>query len=168
MRFLFGCIFTVLLICAVVVGVAKLGLYPVNADADPSWLERRLSHWAVDGYVPSQAKMLSENPLKPTESVLMEGMKAFKSNCAGCHGSPADKEGHFGKAFFPKAPQFGNEGLDDDPREIFWITKHGIRMTGMPAFGSMLKDDEMWKIVTFIGNVPKLPANVQNEWIKKE
>ena len=86
MRFLLGCLFTVFLICAVVAGVAKFGLYPVNADADPSWLERRLSHWAVDGYVESQAKMLPENPLKPTEAILMEGMKAFKSNCAGCHG----------------------------------------------------------------------------------
>ena len=33
-------------------------------------------------------------------------------------------------------------GKDDPPAKVFWTVKNGIRMTGMPAFGGHMKDDE--------------------------
>lgn len=166
MRFIFGFIFALILCAVAGFGALYLGLCPVNADAEPHWLETKIAHFALDSYVSKQAKELPQNPLKPTADVLIQGMKIFKNNCAGCHGSPADKEGAFGKAFYPKAPQFWRNGLNDDPREIFWITKHGIRMSGMPSMKDSLKDEDIWKVVTFMGAIPKLPLAVKAEWQK--
>lgn len=166
MRFIFGFIFAFVLCGVIGFGTLYFGLCPVNADADPSWIENKFAHFVLDGYVSKQAKDLPQNAFKPTADVLMQGMKIFKSNCAGCHGSPTDKEGAFGKAFYPKAPQFWKEGLDDDPRELFWITKHGIRMSGMPSMKGLMKDEDIWKVVTFIGAISKLPQAVKVEWQK--
>jgi mono/diheme cytochrome c family protein len=162
--FLLGCLFTV---CCFFVGawaILKLGVYPINADAEAFWLEKKVAKMAIHSHLNKQTKDL-KNPFSATPEVLNEGMKSFKSNCAGCHGSPTHVDATFADSLFPKAPQFGHKGLNDSSAEIFWLTKHGIRMSGMPAFGSMLSDDEIWKLATFIGNIEKLPEGVRAEWV---
>jgi len=45
---------------------------------------------------------------------------------------------------------------DSKPSELFWITKNGIKMTGMPAFGKTHSDDKIWAIVSFIELLPNM------------
>ena len=45
-----------------------------------------------------------------------------------------------------------------DPREIFWVTKYGIKMTGMPAWGKTHSDKKIWAIVTFVKKLPNMSA----------
>lgn len=165
--FLFGCLFAIVALCSIGFGVLYFGLYPVNADTTPFWLEKKLAHMAVDAYVDRQTDSL-EIPMTATPEVLLEGMKAFKSNCAGCHGSPTHKDTTFAYALYPRAPQIGVKGTHGKVKETFWITKHGIRMSGMPAFGSMLSDDQIWKIGHFLDNLEKLPADVKQLWESAE
>lgn len=159
--FFFGCLFTLFSIAAIGFGILWLGLFPVNADAEPYWLEKKLAHIAVDSYVERQIASLN-SPLKDTPDVLMDGMKLFKSNCAGCHGSPSNTDPTFANAFYPKAPQIGIKGTHGKLEETFWITKHGIRMSGMPAFTTMLSDDEIWKISHFLNGLKELPPEIKN------
>jgi len=37
-----------------------------------------------------------------------------------------------------------------DAKTIFWVTKHGIKMTGMPAWGRTHDDDTIWNVVAFV------------------
>jgi mono/diheme cytochrome c family protein len=37
-------------------------------------------------------------------------------------------------------------------------------MTGMPAWTGILSDDDIWKVVAFIKNSGKLPAETQAAW----
>src|SRR5262245_31384026 len=131
--FVLGCLFSVASLFVALFLIVELGLYPINADADPHWLERAMVQKAVDAYVQANSKRLT-NPLPSSTEVLISGMKTFKSHCAQCHGSPTQPDATFGNSFFPRAPQFSLKGLDDETKEIFWRIKHGIRMTGMPAF----------------------------------
>jgi mono/diheme cytochrome c family protein len=48
--------------------------------------------------------------------------------------------------------------------QLFWLIKHGIRNTGMPAWGSMLSDEEIWQIVSLLKNSQDLPPSVESEW----
>ena len=41
------------------------------------------------------------------------------------------------------------------PGELFWIVKHGIKSTGMPAWSDH-SDDEIWATVAFLENLPGL------------
>lgn len=33
---------------------------------------------------------------------------------------------------------------------MFWIIKHGLKMTGMPSFGATHSDQDVWTIVAFL------------------
>ena len=48
--------------------------------------------------------------------------------------------------------------------QTFWLIKHGIRNTGMPAWGSMLSDEEIWQMVSLLKNSQDLPSSVEAEW----
>lgn len=49
-----------------------------------------------------------------------------------------------------------------EPRQTFWVIKHGLKMTGMPAWGSSHGDDEPWAIVAFVGKLPGMtPSQYQ-------
>jgi cytochrome c553 len=44
------------------------------------------------------------------------------------------------------------------PAELFTIVKHGVKFTGMPAWPSQQRDDEVWAVVAFLLQFPKLDA----------
>jgi mono/diheme cytochrome c family protein len=57
------------------------------------------------------------------------------------------------------------DGVEDDPDGVsFWKIKHGIRLTGMPSFGSTLSDQEIWTLVLFLKHMDKLPPVAQQAW----
>lgn len=148
-------------------GAAKLGWIPANADSAPGSLERRFAHTALDAWLEKNTTA-QENPVALNDGNLLEGMKLYKANCMGCHG---DKNGEsaFGRAFYPPTPQFTKGKSPHDPDAVFHtLVKRGVRLTGMPAFGGLLKDDEIWKTVLFIKNLDKLPPAVDAEWKKPD
>ena len=68
--------------------------------------------------------------------------------------------------FSPPVPQLINRPPHDDDWQLFWVTKHGIRMTGMPSWDGTITDEENWKIIAFIKNSKSLPPDVQAAWQK--
>jgi mono/diheme cytochrome c family protein len=75
-----------------------------------------------------------------------------------CHGAPEGSAAEFSQGLNPMPPALQvdmvQKGWTD--AELFWIVKHGIRMTGMPAFGVNHKDEEIGDIVRFVRHMPKL------------
>ena len=53
---------------------------------------------------------------------------------------------------------------DMPDNQNFYITKHGVRLTGMPAWGKLYDDDKLWKVTTFLSHMDKLPPAVDQEW----
>ncbi len=45
-----------------------------------------------------------------------------------------------------------------DPAEAFSVIKHGIKMSGMPAWGTSHDDDTLWSIVAFLDKLPRMTA----------
>ena len=66
--------------------------------------------------------------------------------------------------FNPPAPQLIDRIPHDPDAWLFWITKHGVRMTGMPTWDGVLSDDDMWKIVAFIKHSDTVRAEVESAW----
>ncbi|MEJ2501901.1 MAG: cytochrome c, partial [Gemmatimonadota bacterium] len=58
--------------------------------------------------------------------------------------------GEPGQGLRPTPPGLEEEAHEWSDAELFWITKHGIRLAGMPAYGATHDDDEIWSIVGFI------------------
>lgn len=168
--FIVGVVVTILVPLIGALAFFKLGLMAVNADAHPGTLERRIANLSLDASVHRNAPA-GNNPLPDNDETLVRGVKLYKNNCAECHGGP-DGTSEFGRSFYPPAPQFSfhNHPSDDPDNEMFYVIKHGIRMTGMPSFGSqiakspLLKDDEIWAVVRFLKTFPALSPAAEAVW----
>jgi mono/diheme cytochrome c family protein len=161
--FVLGVITTLVTLAVIVIAVTHLGLYPIGADNPPSQLERTLAGRAMDAYA-EKHKPSGDNPIEPTAANLTAGAKQYEEHCALCHGGAKAKISAMQNQFNPPAPQLINRIPHDPPAWIFWVTKHGVRMTGMPAWTGILSDDDIWKIVAFIKNSAKVPPETQAAW----
>jgi len=161
--FVLGVIVTLLAIVGGVYLVAQNGLYPIGADNPPGALESRLAMRAMDVYA-DKHKPDGDNPVAITPANLLEGATAYEQHCALCHGGAQAKISPMENRFNPPAPQLIDRIPHDEPAWLFWVTKHGVRMTGMPTWGGVLSDEAIWKVVAFIKNSDKLPPPVDAQW----
>lgn len=143
----------------IVASILRRGL---SAHDEPSRTEavmaRAMRHWAV----PSDLRDM-KNPMPLTPAALADGRAHFADHCAGCHGNDG-KGGGMGKQMYPKAPDMTldvTQSLSDG--ELFAIIENGVRLTGMPGFGSGTADSARgsWALVHFIRHLPQLtPAEL--------
>jgi thiosulfate dehydrogenase len=161
--FVLGILTGFALIALGVYTVAHLGLFPIGADNAPGSLEHALASRAMNVYA-DKHKPAGENPVAPTAESLTEGARRYEEHCALCHGGAQAKISPMRDKFSPPAPQLINKIPHDPDAWLFWVTKHGVRMTGMPTWDGVLSDDEMWKVVAFIKHSDKLPAGVESAW----
>ncbi len=161
-KFVSGMIFTVAALLVAGLFYTYFGYMPVNADIAPGKVETFLGGHAMDASVERQASKI-KNPIQPTEDNLLRGMLIYSMNCAQCHGAPTRKQ-TLGNGEYPPAPQFTEDPPDMPEHKNYWIIKHGIRYTAMPAWGKMLSEDDIWKVTTFLGQWKKLPPTVKSKF----
>ena len=155
-RVLLGTVLTLALLSVSALAVVKLGLMPVSADGNHSRLEARVMPSVLHAAIAKQAP-LQTNPVSLSEDNLKSGATTYKAMCARCHSTPQGNPSVYGQSFYPPAPQLSGGMSTYTESQLFWIIKHGIRNTGMPAWGSMLSDEEIWQIVNLLKNSQDLP-----------
>ena len=104
-----------------------------------------------------QAKAV-DIPDLSAESLVQAGINDFNSMCAGCHGAPGRSPEAMGLGLSPPAPDLADSAARLGPAELFWVTKHGVRMTGMPAWGATHDDESLWPVVAFMLKLPGMDA----------
>lgn len=165
-NFVIGVFVTLALLLVGGYGFLKLGVFPVHADTPAGGLETWLANVGRDAAV-GRAATKEPNPMSTNDENLLKGMHVYMENCQGCHGG-SDSSARMGRNLYPRAPQFGKRSPNEPDAELFWIVKHGIRLTGMPAYGSeqepMLTVDEIWRVVLFVKSTTTLPPAVLAEW----
>jgi cytochrome c553 len=150
-RILLGSALTLALISLIAVAVVRLGLVPVNADGIHSSVEGRVMPVALHASIARHAST-ETNPLPLNGENLKAGADTYNGMCARCHGTPEGAPSAYGQSFYPPAPQLKGGLYAYTDAQLFWTIKHGIRNTGMPAWGSMLSDEEIWQVVTVLKN----------------
>jgi mono/diheme cytochrome c family protein len=90
------------------------------------------------------------------QATIQAGAKAFAARgCVNCHGGPGAQWAKFSEGLNPSPPDLKDVVGGLQPREIFWVVKNGIRMTGMPSFGAVgVPDPEIWSMVAFLKKLP--------------
>ena len=146
--FVFGVVTTLLVIMGVVFAVSQFGLYPIGADNPPGSLERAIAGGAMDHYA-AKHKPAGPNPVQIAPDNLTQGAREYEEHCAVCHGGAKAPISPMQDKFNPPTPQLINRIPHDDDPWLFWVTKHGVRMTGMPAWGSSMSDGEGGKYPSF-------------------
>ena len=163
MKIVMGCIGLLLVIFCGAYLFLRLGLLSFRADETPGAFEQKFAMQIVDSSTNRHASQ-TKNPLQPTEANVLAGLKVYESSCAGCHGDPTLSRSPMAHAFYPPAPQFLDDPADMPDNENFYIIKHGIRWTGMPAWGNILRDDDIWKLTVFLEQMQKLPPSADQIW----
>ena len=168
LRILLGIIVGVILVPICLLGWFWFGKVPV-AVADPPIPHERL----IVG-IPLRARIGRELVKKPAilldEDNLVAGAHIYREKCAVCHGFHG-KPALIGAHMFPAAPPLWERHTnsdvvgvsDDDPGETYWKVANGIRLTGMPAYKSLLSNDEIWQVSLLLANAdkPLPPAAVE-------
>lgn len=159
-----GLVSGALLLVAVAFAFVSLGGVPMGTQNPPLPLERYLAHKALQASIGDEFKR--ESPVPADATSLVAGAKVYLNHCAGCHGLPGGSPSAFSKGMFPHAPFLmpPRKGVTDDPiGETYWKVKNGIRLTGMPAFGAILSDTEMWQVSQALLHADTLPPEALSE-----
>ncbi len=135
--------------------MARRGL---STRTQPSRIEELVARTMRSLATPSEVRAMT-NPVEPTEAVLTEGLEHFADHCAICHANNGSGETEIGRGLYPRAPDMRaapTQELTDG--ELFSIIENGIRLTGMPAWGTGTPGDERasWGLVHFIRRLPTL------------
>ena len=118
-----------------------------SADGQPSNAERTLANFAKDVVVPLEAKS-RKNPYASEAAALQEGLQIYQQACSVCHGNDGRSDIAFGRAMYPPAMDLTSPHVRSwSGAELFWIVQNGVRLTGMPAWRSMLDEPSTWKVI---------------------
>ncbi len=145
-----------------IVGFVYSGIYNVSACSSHSsmvnWLLSTTSHASIE----RRAKDV-EVPDLSDDAMARAGVNDFNGMCAGCHGAPGKDREAMGQGLNPPPPDLAESAAKMSPAELFWVTKNGIKMTGMPAWGATHDDEAIWPVVAFMTRLPELNASEYQE-----
>jgi mono/diheme cytochrome c family protein len=139
----------------VMYSIVRRGL---SARAEPSRVEELVARTMRGLATPRRVRSMT-NPVKRTQAVLTEGLEHFSDHCAVCHANNGSGKTEIGRGLYPPPPDMraaATQELSDG--ELFSIIENGIRLTGMPAWGTGNAEGERasWALVHFIRRLPEL------------
>ncbi|HUE90293.1 MAG TPA: c-type cytochrome [Vicinamibacterales bacterium] len=140
-------------------GVAASGLLPIRASSGHWAATEWFLHFTMRRSVVTHALMAPAPPDDvDANHMVMRGAGHFETGCRPCHGAPGDPLPPIPHAMTPHPPELGPRMASWRPRELFYIVKHGVKFTGMPAWPAQQRDDEVWAMVGFLRRLPQLTA----------
>jgi mono/diheme cytochrome c family protein len=153
--FLLGVLATLVLLAIGAAVFVGSGRYDIGADAPhtrpvfalmQTMRERSIRTHAADLVVPD----LSDPQL------VLKGAGQYAAMCTQCHLSPAMADSEIRPGLYPQPPNLSRVRID--PKQAFWVIKHGIKMSAMPAWGASHDDATIWSMVAFLQKLPGMSA----------
>jgi cytochrome c553 len=147
-------------VVAAVLGASFTGLVPIAASSGHLAPIGWFLHWTMRNAVRTQS-LAVENPsgLALTDrGLIRRGAGHFATGCAPCHGAPGLLQSPVVLSMTPPPPRLEDRVGDWRDRELFWVVRHGVKYTGMPAWPTQKRDDEVWAEVAFLRALPEMSA----------
>lgn len=164
------------LVLITVVGAGALaafvysGVYPIGADSPHTGAVTAILETLRERSIARAASAVSVPPLGDPD-LLLAGGPDYHEMCAGCHLRPGRSKSDLSVGLYPAPPNLTLRDDDHDhdhadgdtgAQRQFWIIKHGIKASGMPAWGPTHDDQRIWAMVAFLQQLPSLtPAQYQ-------
>jgi mono/diheme cytochrome c family protein len=147
----------------VVFAYVKSGLFDVAA-ARP---HNRLIEWITHETMINSVKRRAPDVALPgavSVSQAERGFCQYETHCVACHGAPAVARDQWVNGLNPQPPYLLDATQKWKPRELEWIVRNGIKMTGMPAWRESMSDGEIKDVVAFVEAMPKMPPQTYVRW----
>jgi mono/diheme cytochrome c family protein len=130
----------------------------IGAKATPGRIETVVARRMRSAAIPGDARRRA-NPVPSSAEVLADGMTHFADHCAVCHANDGSGQTEMGQGLYPKAPDMRKDATQQlTDGELFYIIESGVRLTGMPGWGTGTPEGEAasWRLVHFIRHLPRL------------
>lgn len=132
------------------------GVYNVAAD-DPHWRSTyQLMTTVRSRSIATRAADVTPPDLTDRE-LIRQGAGNYSAMCVTCHLAPGASDTELSLGLYPAPPTWSELGTKD-PREAFWVIKHGVKMSGMPAWGKSMDDKYIWGMVALLRQFPRMTA----------
>lgn len=143
--------------------VVYAGLYDISATRQHLQPTHTLMEVAMRQSVRRHSRDIEEPPLSDPQMAL-RGAASYHSHCVQCHGAPGVAQSAIGLSLQPLPGPLVDARQHWRPRELYWVVRHGIKMTGMPAWQYRLADEQIWELVAFMQQLPQLSAPQYAQW----
>jgi mono/diheme cytochrome c family protein len=153
--FLLGAITTVGVAALAGIGFVRAGFYPMGADVPHTPATLHLIDTLRDSSTERAARSIKVPADIGDRALIAQGAHEYAEECTGCHLAPGMTSSELRTGLYPQPPNLSEDGIDNDA-EAFWIIKHGIKMSAMPAWGRTHDDRTLWSLVAFARQLPKL------------
>ena len=146
----------------VAAAILYTGVYDVAAT-DAHWpITQRLLDFGRRHSVATHAQGIKPPANLDNPDRLALGVSHFAAHCAMCHGAPGVPKDDIAQGMYPSPPDLAIASQQYTDAQLFWILRHGIKMSGMPAWPDH-SDDDLWAIVAFL---KKLPGMSESDYAK--
>ena len=153
------------LVAGAAIGVYA-GLYNIAADVPHT----QPVYWLLETVRDRSIAARSRNIIVPDSlddaNRISRGAGQYAEMCSVCHLAPGMKRTEISRGLYPRAPELRRK-TDLTPAEQFWIIKHGVKMTGMPAWGVTHDDEMLWDVVALLRKLPELTPEQYETLVKK-
>ena len=143
----------------VVVIVAALlvyaGAYNVAADDPHTKPVYALLDSVRDRSIAVRAEGIEPPADLDSQKRVLAGAGLYAEMCTGCHLAPGMEKTEMSQGLYPQAPELAG-GSEHSDAQKFWLIKHGIKLSAMPAWGKTHSDDLIWDMVAFTDKLPSL------------
>lgn len=145
-----------LVIVAALVAFAWSGRYDVGADRPHLRPTSAMIAAVRDRSIQRHAARIAVPADLASEARIRQGAGNYEAMCAACHLSPGSGDSELSRGLYPAPPRL--DKVKVAPAEAFWVVKHGIKASGMPAWGKSMGDEYIWNMVAFLGVLPGMDA----------
>jgi mono/diheme cytochrome c family protein len=141
------------------------GFYNIGADDHHTAMTLAIIEKLRDRSVAARARSLDVRLVADPESIAA-GAQHYAALCVGCHLAPGAAKSTVRGGLYPHPPNLAQQDIQD-PQRAFWIIKHGIKMSAMPAWGKSLDDAAIWEVVSFVEKMPGMTPETYQEISKQ-
>lgn len=137
-------------------GFVWSGVYDVGADTPHTRPVHALLDTVRERSVQTRAARITPPTDLASEARIRQGAGNYAAMCVACHLAPGAAASELSRGLYPAPPNLSRETVD--AAQAFWTIKHGIKASGMPAWGHSMPDEYVWNLVAFVQTLPKLDA----------
>jgi mono/diheme cytochrome c family protein len=130
------------------------GIYNIGADDHHTKIVLTIIEQLRERSVAARSNSIEAHYVEDPARIAA-GAQHYAALCVGCHLAPGVTQSDIRRGLYPHPPNLAQEELQQAQR-AFWIIKHGIKMSAMPAWGKTLDDVEIWDTVAFVRKMPEM------------
>lgn len=148
--------------------VAASGIVPIKASSGHWRITEWILRFGMKRSIATHSLMVKVPENLADRSLVRKGAGYYEIGCRSCHGEPGLPPPRIAAHMLPTPPELTSRIRESDAKKLFYVVKHGMKFTGMPAWPAAHRDDEVWAVVAFLLKYPELDAATYRQLVGRD